>query len=286
MKDTQTLCNLFSEVIEWVGPANVVHIVTDNAANFAVVGRLLHQKYENIFWSPCAAHCLNLLLKDIGSMPHIADLASKASKVTTFVYNHMIFLSWLRKREGWKEIVCPGLTRFDTTFITLKNIYDRKHDLQALVVDKHFASLWLAKTTAGKVVSAIILDNKFWNDCFTIAKLVAPIIRVLRIVDEDEKPSMGYVYEAMQRAKNAIKEMFRNRKSRYKPYTDIIKARWDRQLKHNLHAAAYFLNPAFLYDEKFCEKKRVIKALIDLFDIKALCPDYCKAIKEIQIYRD
>lgn len=153
-------------------------------------------------------------------------------------------------------------------------------------MDKHFTSHKLAKTSAGKVVSAIILDNKFWDDCFLIARLVAPIIRVLRIVDGDEKPSLGYVYEGMQRAKNAIKEMFRNRKSQYKLYTYLIKARWDKHLKRNLHAAAYFLNPSFLYDEKFCEKRRVMQSLLDLFDIKAYCPDYCKALKEIQIYRD
>lgn len=43
----------------------------------------------------------------------------------------MVFLSWMRKREGWKKIVRLGVTRFATTFITLKNIFDHKHDLQA-----------------------------------------------------------------------------------------------------------------------------------------------------------
>ena len=138
VKDAKTLCDLFLEVIEWVGPKNVVHVVTDNASNYVAAGKLIHEKYETIFLSPCAAHCLNLFLKDIASMPHVANLASKASKITVFVYNHIAFLSWLRRREGWKEIVRPGVTRFATTFITLNNIYDHKHDLQALVVDKYF----------------------------------------------------------------------------------------------------------------------------------------------------
>ena len=113
-----------------MGPTNVVHVVTDNAANYVAAGKLIHEKYDNIYWSPCAAHCLNLLLKDIGSLPHVSDLASRASKVTKFVYNHMIFLSWLRKRPGWKEIVRPGVTRFATTFITLKSLHDHMHDLK------------------------------------------------------------------------------------------------------------------------------------------------------------
>lgn len=285
VKDTLTLCNLFSEVIDWVGPENVVHVVTDNAANYVAAGRLLHEKYNTIFWSPCAAHCLNLLLKDIGSLPHIMDLASKASKVTKFIYNHMVFLSWLRKRDGWKEIVRPGVTRFATTFITLKNIHDHQNHLEALVVDSHFVNHPLSKSVAGKTAKSIILDQKFWNDCFMVSKIVAPIIKLLRIVDVDEKPSMGYVYEGMQRAKNAIMVMFKNKSHLYKPYTDFTKARWDKHLKRTLHAAAYFLNPAFFYDANFREKGRVVQGLLDLFEIKGICPNLPKALEEMQMYR-
>lgn len=286
VKNATTLLNLFVDVIEWVGPDNIVHVVTDNAANYVAAGRLIHEKYGHIFWSPCAAHCLNLILKDIGSMPHVANLAFRASKITVFVYNHMVFLSWLRKRPGWKEIVRPGLTRFATVFLTLKSIYEHKEDLQALVVDKHFTGHKLGRSANGKVVNAIVLDSKFWHDCCTMVKVAGPLIRLLRIVDADERPSLGYVYEGMQRAKKAIKKMFNNKKNSYKSYTEIIKTRWDKHLHRNLHAASYFLNPAFFYDENFIEKHRIMQGLLDLLDIKSLCSEPIKAMKEIQVYRD
>ncbi|XP_020964498.1 uncharacterized protein LOC107605127 [Arachis ipaensis] len=135
VKNASHLCTLFSEVIEWIGPNNIVHVVTDNAANYVAAGRLINRKYDNIYWSPCAAHCLNLILKDISSMAHISNLATRASKITVFVYNHTVFLSWLRERPKWREIVRPGATRFATVFITLKSIFDRKKELQQLVVD-------------------------------------------------------------------------------------------------------------------------------------------------------
>ncbi|XP_057723873.1 uncharacterized protein LOC130939816 [Arachis stenosperma] len=78
VKNASSLCDLFSEVIEWIGPDNVIHVVTDNAANYVAAGRLINKKFENIHWSPCAAHCLNLILKDISSMPHISSLATRA----------------------------------------------------------------------------------------------------------------------------------------------------------------------------------------------------------------
>ena len=38
-------------------------------------------------------------------MDHVAELIRRASNVTIFVYNHIALLSWLRKREGWTEIL-------------------------------------------------------------------------------------------------------------------------------------------------------------------------------------
>ncbi|XLT06183.1 hypothetical protein HN51_044932, partial [Arachis hypogaea] len=195
VKNASSLCDLFSEVIKWIGPDNIVHVVTDNAANYVAAGRLINKKFENIHWSPCAAHCLNLILKDISSMPHISNLTTRASKITVFVYNHTMFLSWLRQINDWKEIVRPGATRFATVFITLHCIFECKMDLQALVVDPHFIEHKLGRSANGRAVSAIMLDNKFWDDCFTACKIVSLLIKFLRLVDTDDKPSLEIVYE-------------------------------------------------------------------------------------------
>jgi len=101
VKDAPTLCSLFVELVEYVGPKNVVHLVTENAANYKAAGRMLNDKYPSVFWSLCVAHCLNLVLGDIGKMELVASLAKRASLVTKFVYNHGFLLAWLRKREGW-----------------------------------------------------------------------------------------------------------------------------------------------------------------------------------------
>ncbi|XP_020964085.1 uncharacterized protein LOC110265556 [Arachis ipaensis] len=116
--------------------------------------------------------------------------------------------------------------------------------------------------------------------------IVGPLIKLLRLVDADEKPSLGSVYDGMQRAKIAIKTMFRNRKVAYTPYRSILKIRWDNHLKRDLHAAAYFLNPDCFYSEEFVEKVNILRSLLDLFDIETLCDDSVVAMQEIQLYRD
>ena len=171
VKDVINLFLLFDEVIEWVGPLNVVHIVTDNATNYVAAERLISQKHKHINWSPCAVHCLNLIFKDIGKMDHVAELVRHTSKVTIIVYNHVALLSWLGKRDGWIEILRPGATRFATTIIALNSLHDHKHDLQALVTSKFFVDSRYSNDNKSKVVISIILDNRFWNDCLIVVNL-------------------------------------------------------------------------------------------------------------------
>ncbi|XP_030941043.1 uncharacterized protein LOC115982846 [Quercus lobata] len=76
------------------------------------------------------------------------------------------------------------------------------------------------------------------------------------------------------------------KKHLYKPYTSIIKNRWDKHLRKDLHAAAYWLNPAFQYDEEnFCRKPAVNMAILDYIGTK-YDGDQEKVIRETQYFRD
>ena len=79
-------------------------------------------------------------------------------------------------------------------------------------------------------------------------KLTGPLVKVLRLVDGEKKPAMGYIYEAMDRAKEAIAKSFGMKEEEYKDAFEYIDKRWDCQLHRPLHAAGYFLNPAIHYD--------------------------------------
>ncbi|KAM0036374.1 putative transcription factor/ chromatin remodeling BED-type(Zn) family [Helianthus debilis subsp. tardiflorus] len=261
--NAEGLCNLFSEIVEIVGSKNIVHLVTDNAANYKAAGRLLCDRYPMISWSPCAAHYINLILKDVSEMEDVSTLIQLASRITVFIYNHKWPLNWLRKRPGWTEIIRPGATRFGTSFIALKSLHDHKHDLQALVTSLDFKKM--LKVTKANDVKDTILDPKFWNNCFITVQVMTPILRLLRICDYDEKPSLGYVYEGMLRIRKGIKELFKRKRRNYKRYVDIIDARWDKMLRKSLHAAAYWLNPIFQYEKDNREEKD--KAWVGVLDM-------------------
>ncbi|GKD96187.1 hypothetical protein Tco_1380084 [Tanacetum coccineum] len=75
------------------------------------------------------------------------------------------------------------------------------------------------------------------------------LVKVLRIVDGDKKPAMGYIYEAMDRLKETISTSFANKEVHYRKAFEIIDRRWDFQLHRPLHAAGHFLNPQWFYDK-------------------------------------
>ncbi|XP_019432954.1 PREDICTED: uncharacterized protein LOC109339878 [Lupinus angustifolius] len=216
VKEARTFCNFFIELVEFVGVTNVVHLVTDNAANYKAARDMLNEKFPSIYRSPCAAHCLNLILGDIGKIEHVSTLAKSASDITKFVYNH-------------------GYYR------------DKK----------------------ANIFVEVVMNARFWIDCAIIVNIVAPLICLLRIVDVDDRTSLPYVYDGMRRARKTIKRVFMNKKSLYKPYTRIIKQRWDKQLRTKLHCAAYFLNPTFYYEkDNFCIKPEVQQGWLDVLQAK------------------
>ncbi|KAL4328069.1 hypothetical protein AHAS_Ahas13G0163200 [Arachis hypogaea] len=48
-KTADLLFKLFKDVVNFVGPENVVHIMTDNAANYVVAGRLLEAEFPKLY---------------------------------------------------------------------------------------------------------------------------------------------------------------------------------------------------------------------------------------------
>ncbi|XP_058008330.1 uncharacterized protein LOC110656713 [Hevea brasiliensis] len=107
-----------------------------------------------------------------------------------------------------------------------------------------------AKEVKGKKCERMILSPAFWNHVVYALKVSGPLVRVLRLVDNEKKLAMGYIYEAMDRAKEAIANSLNGNEEKYKSIFEIIDARWLLQLHCPLHTAGYFLNLEFFYPNK------------------------------------
>jgi len=133
-KIARLLYQLFREVVLYVEVENIVHMVTDNVANYVATGRLLMEEFPSIFCSPCAAYCINLILQDIGKLQSVYCVVEHASGITKYIYNYCYPLYLMRKFTVGKEILRPTPTRFATNFIALQNILAHKDELKNMTL--------------------------------------------------------------------------------------------------------------------------------------------------------
>ncbi|XP_042521154.1 uncharacterized protein LOC122094419 [Macadamia integrifolia] len=188
------LFQLLDSKIEEIGEDNVVQVVTDNAANYVATGRMLMEKRSKLYWTPYAAHCLDLMLEDIGKLKAYKTTMERAKTMTSFIYRHYKLVDALRKKTNGIDLVRSGVTRFATSFLTLQSLYKNKDALKQLFVSDDWNSSKLSKTEAGKKVLETILAQTFWNNVLDCLRASQPIFVVLRLVDGDERPALLEVY--------------------------------------------------------------------------------------------
>uniref|UniRef100_A0A251SRX7 Putative HAT dimerization domain, Ribonuclease H-like domain protein n=1 Tax=Helianthus annuus TaxID=4232 RepID=A0A251SRX7_HELAN len=225
------------------------------------LGKYLEASKPNLYWTPCAAHCLDLMLEDIGKIKKIKGMLKSAMFVNAYIFNHVGLVNMMRRFTNSHNLHRPAVTRFATSFITISQMHKQKHNLQKMIVSSEFLNSKWGNEVGGKRLYSILIKEKFWRNIVYAMKLTGPLVKVLRLVDGDKKPAMGYIYAAMKRAKNTIKASFKCEKQ-YAKAIEIIDRRWQCQLGRPLHATGYFLNPEYYYPNAEEAKKGEIMGAV------------------------
>ena len=207
----------------------MVQIVTDNGSAFVKVGKLLMKKY-NLYWIPCAAHCIDLMFEDIGKRDSVAQLIRNARKIANIIYIHGLFLAKMRKVYGG-DIVRPGVTRFATNYIFLDNLLKKMVDLKKVFISNEWASHKLSRTEVGNEVERLMFDHEYWEKVEKLVSIYKALYTVLHIVDSEVVPTMPFVYELIWLMKTNL-----NRLKAKEWVKHIITYCWNITLKHHLHA--------------------------------------------------
>ncbi|MFQ6649658.1 hypothetical protein Gotur_023522 [Gossypium turneri] len=109
-RDDEFYYCLLDLVVEEIGENYIVQIVTDNEAAMKVARKKLMLKRRHLYWTSCAAHCLDLCLEDIEKKLSVAKVLDEAKKVTCFIYNHIWTVDLIKKYTQGKQILRPALT--------------------------------------------------------------------------------------------------------------------------------------------------------------------------------
>ncbi|WOL10273.1 hypothetical protein Cni_G19027 [Canna indica] len=133
IKDAGKMFELFDSMVDEIGEENVVQVVFDSASALVAAGKKLIEKRKDLFWTPCAAHCIDLVLED---------------------------RYW--RFSNVRELTRSVVTRFATAYLTLKSVLNQKVALQSMFVSEKWASSTYAGKDDGDSVKEIILgDSRF-----------------------------------------------------------------------------------------------------------------------------
>ncbi|XP_021835484.1 uncharacterized protein [Spinacia oleracea] len=285
MDSAEAMYELVREVVEEVDPKNVLQVITPNDEGYAAIGKRLSETYPTLYWAPCAANSLLLMLEDFGKFEWINSVLEQCKSIMRFIYNHSIVLNMMRRYTFGVDLVVPDLSPSVTNFRTVKRMVDLKHNLQALVTSQEWVDSYYSKKEGALAILDLISDHSFWSSCNLVVLITDPILQVLSIVRSEKKPAMGFVYAGLYRAKEAIKREFR-KSDEYLTYWNVIDLRWDRHQQSPLHAAGFYLNPKFFYSIDGDLPGTIVSGMFDC--IERLVPDtktQDKIIKELNSYK-
>ena len=99
----------------------------------------------------------------------------------------------MRQFTQRRELVKPAKTRFATAFLTLQRVYEQKGNLRKMFTSEKWTNSKWAKEKPGKHVEKVMLMASFWRNVLLALKFASPLVKVLRLVDGEVKPPMGYI---------------------------------------------------------------------------------------------
>ena len=68
------------------------------------------------------------------------------------------------------------------------------------------------------------MSTTFWSQVVLSLRIFAPLVRMLYLVDADNKPSMGFVYGCLQETKKEIIDYCNGNQISLKPFLDAIES--------------------------------------------------------------
>ncbi|XP_019239151.1 PREDICTED: uncharacterized protein LOC109219174 [Nicotiana attenuata] len=262
VEDATYIFKLLDRVVEDMGEENVVQVITQNNPNYQAAGKMLEEKRRNLFWTPCAAYCIDRILEDFVKIKWVRECMEKGQKITKFIYNSFWLLSLMKKEfTAGQELLKPSFTRYSSTFTTVQSLLDHRNGLKRMFQSNKWLSSRYSKLEDGKEVEKIVLNATFWRKMQYVRKSVDPILEVLQKINCNESHSIPFIYNNVYQAKLAVKTNHNDDEGKYRNILDIIDSHWNSLSHHPLYLAAHFLNPSYRYRPDFVPHPEVVRGL-------------------------
>ncbi|GBG92112.1 hypothetical protein CBR_g54412 [Chara braunii] len=192
-KTAIALAKLWEGVIHEIGVQRVDALCTDNAEVNKHAARLLRRQTDlnisRIPWVPCAAHCLNLLLKGISGEPWVHELYKRGKTIVKCIKNHhktaQMFLD-SSEMERTRTLIMPTDVRFASMYLMLERLFDRKKVLKNMMKEGWLDIKWSSrkKRNIVDVVYMTIRSDDWWREVEAAVDLMYPRYDLLWKMDK------------------------------------------------------------------------------------------------------
>ncbi|CAI7926464.1 unnamed protein product [Closterium sp. NIES-53] len=175
-KTGEYLAALIRKLICTLGDRKVVQVVMDNASNNKQAADMLREGFPQVFFTNCATHVLELMLRDMGNIRVVKRVLSQVHRVVMMVKGS-----------------ASAVVLFREVFSTVSLV---KRALRAMVISEEWEEVAVARTEEGRAVRTLLLDDFFWDLVTAVHRLMTPVYGVLRVVDK-RSLIMGVIYGRM-----------------------------------------------------------------------------------------
>jgi hypothetical protein len=236
MQNSQFVYDHIKQVILEVGEENVVQIVTDNGSNFKKACLDILKLYPHITWQPCAAHTINLMLKEIGNFPEIEAVVSSCKRISKFLYNHSTLHSEMHDAIGG-ELVRPNATRFGTNFMFLESFWDKQERFRVWMTSSVWRnSNWNSDPDHDYTYDCLI-SRQWWDNVKWVLDIIGPIYSILRYADSQKIGSLSGFMSRMMHARHHLSAAFPEDSVDKLKYLKVVDKRVEYLYKNTLMVA-------------------------------------------------
>ena len=105
--------------------------------------------------------------------------------ITSFIYNSLKVVNWMKVFTKDRNLLCPGITRFATEFITLECLIRYEGDLKMMCTTNEWREFNKdrSRRSLRDKVSNLILTDRSWKKAKEVQIIMKPLMKVLKLVD-------------------------------------------------------------------------------------------------------
>ncbi|KAI6705773.1 hypothetical protein NL676_008735 [Syzygium grande] len=269
---------------------NIVQCITSSAQAEGLFKIMPNDNHSHVYETNCVAQEIHLLFEDIyNGIEWVRKTFDQARAVVIEINKHNGILSSMKQVTNNRELKQSSRTKFYSSYYMLQSIMGVESELQLLVSSSEWLSSSFEKHELGKEVGKLICSSEFWIEGKEVLHALKSIFQVLHLVDSYGATS-GFLYAAVKMADEAIKKIYETNVQKYQRLWDIFRRRQS-CIIHPIHAAAAFLNPAYMCSEKFIENNAmkqgiyfILEKLVGGEEKEKFLQDkllYCKKVPEL-----